>query len=422
MRLFILHVTCCVISVVISISANAQSFDFNAPDPLSTLSEAQMQVVIKEYGKSVVYAAQSDDIAYLRLDPYTSLELGKFKSEYNRNVRALKQSTKSGAEYRELMKQYNERLRSQIIALVGKEKCEQREYFMEMLPERKYMKEYGFSEGQIAAYSHKAFKETQMEEIRQLDLSPEIALMMGELVAGYKSDFKKVADVAYTNQGRRLAYKALQESHENHVRTLIGDDKYLIWKKYVDEAPKRKYLSRHGLTESQVSQFSLDAFVWAGFKEIQSLQLSPLDALRMGELKSTYLKSVESTPLNQDGVWDKRREVTNKYRQSVKGLLGQEKFMRWLEFPAENLESLYLQEYGFTNEQYQQYQELENKQAVSIFRIKNSPIPHAEKQERIDRVKEEKIEELRKILPAEQFTRWHRAYLESEALNNRGDL
>lgn len=68
-------------------------------------------------------------------------------------------------------------------------------------------------------------------------------------------------------------------------------------------------------------------------------------------------------------------------------------------------------------EQYMQYQSLENQQAVAILCIKTSPIPHEEKQERIAQVKSEKIEKLRQILSVEQFDKWYGAYLENEIFN-----
>lgn len=408
---------CCIAMLTVSIASKAQDLDFSAPDPLAGFSEDQMEKIIEEYGKPAVYAAQSEDIAYLKLDPYTSLALGRFKSEYNRNIRALKQSNKSGSDYRKLSKQYKALFRDQMISLVGEEKFEQWEYFVEMLPERKYMKEYGFTANQVVMYSHKAFKETQMEEIRQLQLSPEIALMMGELITNYKSESNNIKDVAYTNKGRRLAAATLQESHENNVRILIGEEKYQIWKSYIDETPKRKYMKRYDLTESQVSQYSMDAFLWASWQEIQSLKLSPLDALKMGELKNSYLKSIDAIPLDQEGIWDRRRELRKKYRSDVKELIGEEKFKKWMEFPSQRMEKMYLQEYGFTEEQYMQYQSLENQQAVVILCIKTSPIPHEEKQERIAQVKSEKIEKLRQILSVEQFDKWYGAYLENEIFN-----
>ena len=54
---------------------------------------------------------------------------------------------------------------------------------------------------------------------------------------------------------------------------------------------------------------------------------------------------------------------------------------------------------------------------VAILRIKTSPIPHEEKQERIAQVKSEKIEKLRQILSVEQFDKWYGAYLENEIFN-----
>ena len=95
-------------------------------------------------------------------------------------------------------------------------------------------------------------------------------------------------------------------------------------------------------------------------------------------------------------------------------MLGDEKFAQWTEYRNHALERKYIKKYGFTMEQFQQYQELANRQAVTVLRIRSSAIPKEEKRRRIQEAKEEKVASLRQILPSEQFDKWHKAYLDAK--------
>ena len=80
----------------------------------------------------------------------------------------------------------------------------------------------------------------------------------------------------------------------------------------------------------------------------------------------------------------------------------------------EGLKRLLKNKYRFTDEQFEQYKRIENKKAVDIYTIKKSAISAAEKKTKIQAVKEWKIEQMQKILSAEQFEKWHSDYLRAE--------
>lgn len=392
----------------------SQAQDIIISDPLSSLSESQLELLKKEYGSAAIRIARSEEVAHLMLDPYTSIEMGKLKAEYNKDLKALKLLEKTKTEYYKEKNILNQRLNSQLILLIGEEKFAQRQQFLEYQTERRYMKEYGFSSDQIAAYSHEAFKATRKTEIKNLELSPEIALMMGELVVTYKAEINRIKESGTTPEQVKSALKFLSESHEKNVRILIGEDKYHIWKRYIDDAPRRAYANKHGLQIEQIAKYSIDVIKMANFKEIKHLSLPPLRALEMCEIKVAFKKSALNLSKKDPEYKSKRQALKEQYHSTMRQLLGAEKFMQWIEYQNRALERKYIKKYGFTMEQFRKYQDLENRLAVTILRIKSSAMPKEDKLRRILEAKEEKIASLRQYLPAEVFDKWHKAYLEKE--------
>lgn len=66
-------------------------------------------------------------------------------------------------------------------------------------------------------------------------------------------------------------------------------------------------------------------------------------------------------------------------------------------------------EYDFTDEHFQIYQNIENRQTIDIQRIQNSAIPKEIKTLKIKIIRDAKVEYLRKSLPHKQFTKWYDA-------------
>ena len=132
----------------------------------------------------------------------------------------------------------------------------------------------------------------------------------------------------------------------------------------------------------------------------------------MGELKATYENALRTLPKDMPEKSKKKKELKSHFYLSVKELIGTEKYMEWIAYLDKRLERKFINEYGFTYEQFQTYQDLENWQAVSIMRIKSSAIPKEEKLQRIQQIQNTKIENLKKALPAKQFQKWYKAYVE----------
>lgn len=401
-----------IVLVATSIIAPAQGVD--VPDPLSSLSESQIEQLKQKYGPSAIKAARSEEIALLMLDPYTSVEMGKLKVEYNKSIKELNLTGKTEMEINAEKKRLTQHYHARLKLLIGEEKYAQRQHYVEYKVERKYMKKYGFSADKIATYSHEAFKATKTDEIKSLELSPEIAIMLGELIVSYKTEQERIKKSGTTPESIKSALRFLSESHAKNVRILIGEDKYHIWKDYVDDSPRRAYAKKHGLPIECLDKYSIDAIKIATCQEVKHLSLSPIDALEMCEIKIAYKKSMQGVSPEHPEWKIKKQELKKEYHRSLRQLLGDEKFTQWTEYQNRALERKCTEKYGFTLEQFKKYQDLENRQAVTILRIKSSAMPKDEKRRRIQEAKEEKIESLRQILPAEQFDKWHKAYMENE--------
>lgn len=355
-----------------------------------------------------IAASQSEEIATLDLDPQTALKMGWRKIVYERTMRKLGTSTENYNARQEVKSAYNDNIRG----LIGEEKYKQWQHYKNTKTERKYMREYGFTAAQVAAYSHEAFKATEREEVTILDLSPDLAIMMGELIATYEKEKDSLKDDGLCKYELELARERLTELHQGRVCMLIGNDKYQIWKAHKDEMPKRRYLQKFSLAEEDVAQYSTDAFMWAGWKEIQNLELPPIEALKVGELKASYRKSLSELKA-EDPLWSTRKkELDTWYHQTLKNLIGNEKFMIWIEYQSHSMERHYKDVLGFTDAHFMKYQEIENRQAVEILRIKSLGLTREEKIAGIQKAKEDKVERLRLILPSKQFNKWHKSYLE----------
>ncbi len=172
------------------------------------------------------------------------------------------------------------------------------------------------------------------------------------------------------------------------------------------------------LTPAQRSQYNPEALKAARDEEIKRLNLPFQDALRLGELKAGYdrqVKEIRSSGLKSTPRKEKLEEAEVEYIKNVRNLLGNEKFADWQKYRNARLERIFMAQYGFTRQQFQKYQELENWQAIEILKIRNSSHSQEEKRQMILAVKSRKTEMLRKELPAEQFNRWMEAQNSAKA-------
>ena len=171
------------------------------------------------------------------------------------------------------------------------------------------------------------------------------------------------------------------------------------------------------LTPEQVKAYPVDALKAARTNEITGLELSPRMSVKLGLLKADYEKALKNLPENKRERKNARQNLESKYACSVKSLIGDDKFNEWMAFRNSKLERVFMNNFGFTKEQFLKYQELENMQAVEIMKIRSLAIPKEEKKSRIRAVKEAKIESLRDILPSEQFSKWYKSYHQKETRN-----
>lgn len=175
------------------------------------------------------------------------------------------------------------------------------------------------------------------------------------------------------------------------------------------------------LTPEQQALFDMETYKAARTGEVQNLKLSPKQALAMGKIKVEYTKSV--TALNEQSLPAREKksaknELDRKYRNDLKVLLGNTKFAEWQQYKDTEHVRRFKQNFGFTDEQYKKFVDLENAQAVTLLKIKNSAMPFDEKEREIAAAKNIKVEALREILSAESFDKWYEYYLRKERKHN----
>jgi len=177
------------------------------------------------------------------------------------------------------------------------------------------------------------------------------------------------------------------------------------------------------LTPEQRAKFNPEAFKSARSGEITRLKLSNAKALKMGALKAEYearKKELAAQNLPAKEQKSQKEALLKNYRADVKRVIGDEKYADWVAFKNSELERKYKNKYEFTDVQFEQYKQIENKKAVDIYTIKKSAISAAEKKEKIQAVKGWKIEKMREILSAEQFEKWYADYLRAEQNRRNG--
>ncbi len=185
------------------------------------------------------------------------------------------------------------------------------------------------------------------------------------------------------------------------------------------EAITDEYYRKIGdiLTPEQRANFNPAACKAAKSGEITRLNLSNAKALEMGALKAEYearQKELSAQNLPAKEQKSQKETLLKNYRANVKRVIGNEKYADWVAFKNSELERKYKNKYEFTEVQFEQYKQIENKKAVDIYTIKKSAIPAAEKKEKIQTVKDWKIEKMREILSDSQFEKWHADYLHAE--------
>lgn len=172
---------------------------------------------------------------------------------------------------------------------------------------------------------------------------------------------------------------------------------------------------RELLTPEQRIAYPVDALKAARTNEVTMLRLKPRVTVEMGKLKASFENALRNLPENRKERKTARLELEAEYYSQVKSLIGDAKFKEWMDYRNSKIERVFINEYGFTKQQFKKYQDLENKQAVEILKIKDQAIPKDEKARKIQKVKEAKIQSLREYLPERQFNKWYQDYQKKES-------
>ena len=170
------------------------------------------------------------------------------------------------------------------------------------------------------------------------------------------------------------------------------------------------------LTPEQQTRFNPEALKAARAGEVKVLKLPAEKEIAIGALKSEYEKSLKATegqPYRETKA--QRSAIEAEYRESLRGLLGEEKYGEWLNYKNGATARKFKNQFGFTESQYEQYKGIEKWQAVQILVIKNTATSPEERVQKIEETKQAKVDSLRAVLPQEQFEKWNEYYQRKEA-------
>lgn len=176
---------------------------------------------------------------------------------------------------------------------------------------------------------------------------------------------------------------------------------------YAQHDPKTAYITKYGLSIED-AQYETEVYIAAEGNEIRHLDLSPTDALKMAIMRINYRKAINALPKDKSYGKSEQWKIEEEFRQAVKDLIGEEKFIMWFNYVINKVERQCKNEFGFSDEQFKKYEEFKNKETLEIRNIQNSTIPKGLKQQKISAVRQFTIEHLRNILTKEQFDKWYK--------------
>ena len=296
---------------------------------------------------------------------------------------------------------------------------------------KKLMLEYGISEAQAEKIqNYSLLKSRRVEEIKNSNLSQiQKKTQIQQIVDQYHNQVKSILPIDKHREYDRIQEK--QKLQDQNVKTILKEYRIEFRKLenitriegYAKQAPiRQKYVQLLCVyipveeAEQQIRQVDIKRI--SRMHEISDLKLPKEQALEMADMKLSYqrqLLELDEQNLPNREKRTQREKIKNDYYSRVRALMGDVKYAQWVTFQNTSHERKYKKRFGFTQAQYEKYKEIENKKAIDILKIKRSAIPPAEKQLMIQTVKDAKVEKLQKILLPEQFEKWYKKRLLSEA-------
>ena len=152
---------------------------------------------------------------------------------------------------------------------------------------------------------------------------------------------------------------------------------------------------------------------------INEIDLSDEQLISVGKIyyeRDRELKVLPSMPPSYEKK-ETRDDIMKRFDDSLLEIVGPVKFRQFVIFRDGTVERRYKTQYGFSNEEFANFVEIENQYAIERINISKYDVPAMEKDALITSAKNSKVEAMRNILPASTFEKWHAEYLAADKLS-----
>ena len=131
--------------------------------------------------------------------------------------------------------------------------------------------------------------------------------------------------------------------------------------------------------------------------------------------KGNSIAEIKGQNLPKKSERAKIKEINSSHGSDVRDIIGDKKYSQQLAYNDAKHERTFKKAYNITNEQYNKYKDLENARAIKLKTVKQSTLSPSDKKVKIDEIQGSKVEDMKSILAGEQFEKWNKSYLKSQA-------
>lgn len=142
--------------------------------------------------------------------------------------------------------------------------------------------------------------------------------------------------------------------------------------------------------------------------EIQHLELAKETALKFAEMRINFsndINSIEELYPTRKERQIKIQPLKEKYHSDLKSLIGEQKYLQWMEYKRTSFDRKCLNKYGFSTNQLTEYKNIKNKEAIDILKIKRSGLELSQKKQEIEKVRNASEDQIKELLTADQYSR-----------------
>lgn len=279
---------------------------------------------------------------------------------------------------------------------------------------------YGFTPSQLRQY--KAIRKESRSQIKQMKDSnlpkAEKALKIREI---RNNDLQNIQNILNSEQWTVFSSERIKDCQRNKkVRGVIKNYKKELreLRKQSSDVPsrmlrnklrgkcKRELLAYLDEKQANKTMRKINIVRISKSKEFKTLSLNKSEKKALASNKLKHQRQIrqlriKNTPLSQ--IRNKRKPIDEIYLDQIKAQIGNERFVRWTKHHNGSFERRCREEFNFTEKQLSQFKDIKNTTALAKFKVNHSRLTNEQKKVKIDELRIQQNNEIKKILTQEQY-------------------